>query len=134
MMRAPVEPAQRKPLTKRQKAEIIDRQKGLCTRCGKPLGKDVDYHHSIPLELGGLDTLANREALHPDPCHRELTKQFAAIIAKGKRIRAKADGTWRPKREKLPKGRTLQGRGFDKTMTRTLRGKVKERTGPARIG
>jgi hypothetical protein len=59
-------------------AEVLHRANGECERCRKPapfLRKSdrtpfLEVHHRQPLAQGGLDTVANAEAVCPN-CHRE---------------------------------------------------------------
>lgn len=78
----------RKPLTKKQRAELALRQDGLCG-CG--CGVKLDHvreglidEHVIPLALGGTNDLSNRQ-LWRKPCATEKTKDDFSRIAKAKR-------------------------------------------------
>lgn len=59
-------------------AEVLVRAKGSCERCCQPapfLRRSdrtpyLEVHHRVPLAQGGLDTVANAEALCPN-CHRQ---------------------------------------------------------------
>jgi 5-methylcytosine-specific restriction enzyme A len=59
-------------------AEVLLRANGVCERCNcpAPFRRKSDHqpylevHHTIPLAAGGLDVVANAEALCPN-CHRE---------------------------------------------------------------
>lgn len=125
----------RRNFTQTIRDEAYRRAGGRCEQCGCSLdGRRWDADHRLPDWMGGKPTLHNCQILcsgGSNTCHGRKTAADARDRAKSKRIIAKAAGTWRPKRKKLPKGRALQGRGFDKTKTRTFRGETKERTGPA---
>lgn len=59
-------------------AEVLLRAGGYCERCRKPApfkrksdqSPYLEVHHRVPLAVGGLDLVANSEALCPN-CHRE---------------------------------------------------------------
>lgn len=60
-------------------AEVLERAKGVCERCGSeaPFFRKTDnspyleVHHQLPLAKGGEDTVQNSVALCPN-CHREV--------------------------------------------------------------
>lgn len=114
-----VEPTKRKPLTKAQKAFLLDQQGDLCGNCATPLvaaleggakvyGPMID-EHILPLFVGGSNDLENR-AMWCVPCSSAKTKAEAAPNAKIRRIIARTDGT-RRERQKIPGG------GFRKSAT-----------------
>lgn len=59
-------------------AEVLFRANGICESCHKPApfqrlsngSPYLEVHHSLPLAMGGPDTVANAKALCPN-CHRE---------------------------------------------------------------
>lgn len=59
-------------------AEVLARANGICERCKQPApfmrssnnSPYLEVHHTIPLSVGGEDTLENTEALCPN-CHRK---------------------------------------------------------------
>ena len=64
------------PFSKRTKNKIFDRQDGKChdqLGCGKPLGDDTEYHHTVAKSWGGSNDPWNGVALHHD-CHDKITK------------------------------------------------------------
>ena len=130
----PVDGTPRKRLTVAERSIILDRQNDRCADCGESLCLLDDRaagiriyapmidEHIIPLELGGLNDLTNRE-LRCVPCAKAKTKIDQGDIAKAKRRRAKNEGT------KERKGPRLRGRGFQKDPLRKrgLDGKVVDR-------
>lgn len=89
-------PEDRKPLTRKQRAELFLRQDGKCPNCGQRLeikgGRPVCIdEHVNPLWRGGSNDLANRE-LWCIPCTRPKTKQESVERAKGNRVRDKHIG------------------------------------------
>ena len=128
--------AVRRKLTKRQKLGIIHNQNGRCVcGCDEPInlakGDKVQFDHRIPLALGGSNDLKNFNALHEDH-HLAKTKTDITQIAKAKRVKAKHEGTFRPARHKLPKGRKLptglkMNGGRDSGLTRKVSGLVEKR-------
>ena len=102
MNREPVEIHPRKPLTKRQRAQLALDQNGLCG-CG--CGEKLDHaregtidEHVLALALGGVNDLHNR-SLWRKPCATEKTRGDVRAIAKVKRIIAKSS----PETRKPPK-------------------------------
>ena len=55
----------------------------VCCNCGKDVGKFIEYHHIVPLELGGKDILSNLAPICPE-CH--------SIITFGKKRKRPANG------------------------------------------
>jgi hypothetical protein len=121
MNREPVEIDARR-MTPARRARIIARDGGCCTypECEVTTGLEVD--HTIALELGGKDHDDNLRALC-GPHHKAKTKLDVKLIAKAKRRKSKAAGTWHADRPKM------QGRGFarDNRKVRTVSGQVRER-------
>ena len=103
----------RKPLTKKQRAELALSQNGLCgCGCGGKLdhpGEGTIDEHLNPLGLQGTNDLVNR-SLWRKPCAAEKTKDDVRRIAKAKR-QAQESGQ-RARRAK--NGPQIQSRGFDK--------------------
>lgn len=109
----------RASLTPQERTAMHEAQGGLCAACGKPTPlKAMDADHTIP-----VDFLNDQkpDCLLCKPCHKAKTAQDIKAIAKGRRIRRKATGTWRPNRKKI------QSRGFDKRLTRKMDGTVEDR-------
>lgn len=99
-MSAPVKPEKRKPLTRRQFAELVLRQEGRCgCGCGKKLRADriIDEHLQALDHLGSND-LSNRSLWDRD-CSKAKNKSDAKATAKGRRLRGEVGA--RPKR-KIP--------------------------------
>jgi len=95
-------PEDRKPLTRKQRAELFLRQDGRCPNCGQKLEIKgnrpvcVDEHLE-PLWRGGSNDLANRE-LWCVPCTKPKTAGESAERAKGNRVRDKHIGAIERKR------------------------------------
>jgi 5-methylcytosine-specific restriction enzyme A len=120
-------PEKRRYLSKADKSAVRLRQDFHCAcGCGKPLTGAIEYDHELALDLGGTNDLSNFRALMAD-CHREKSKADAKLIAKGRRIRRKAAGTFNVNRKRLV------SRGFQKSFRRKMDGSVVERTGAARM-
>jgi 5-methylcytosine-specific restriction enzyme A len=92
-------PEDRKPLTRKQIADLFLRQDGKCPECGQKLQMKghrvvgVDEHVN-PLWRGGSNDLENRE-LWCQPCTKPKTAQEATERAKGLRVRDKAIGAFK---------------------------------------
>jgi RNA-directed DNA polymerase len=56
------------------RAKLLQRQKGMCPRCGLYFQDEdvLEIDHSIPLALGGKDTITNKWVYHRH-CHDEKT-------------------------------------------------------------
>ena len=137
MPREAVPAQKRKPLTRRQFAELILAQEGRCgCGCNERLKADeIVDEHLHALSLGGGNELSNR-SLWRKQCSQRKTDTFdKPLAAKGARIRGET-GTG-PKRKinsrnsflsLNPRGAAnfggLKSRGFDKTKTRKFSGKV----------
>ena len=117
----------RKPLTKKQRAEIALRQDGMCgCGCGVKLNharEGTIDEHVIPLALGGTNDLENRQ-LWRKPCAAEKTKADFGRIAKAKR---QSGTTGQQARRKKENYRPIPSKPFDKTVTRGFDGKVRKR-------
>jgi RNA-directed DNA polymerase len=64
------------PLMDSTRAKLLQFQKGMCPRCGLYFQDEdvLEIDHSIPLALGGKDTLANKWVYHRH-CHDEKTAE-----------------------------------------------------------
>jgi 5-methylcytosine-specific restriction endonuclease McrA len=102
-------PQDRKPLTRKQKAELALRQDGKCPVCGQKLGLkgtelvDVIDEHLVPLWSGGSNDLSNR-ALLCVPCAKVKTAKEATDRGKSLRIRDKHLGI-KTTKSKMPFGK-----------------------------
>lgn len=47
----------------------------ICCNCGTECGKDIEYHHIVPLERGGRDVLSNLAPVCYD-CHTKIHFDF----------------------------------------------------------
>jgi len=102
------EPEERKPLTRKQYAELYLRQDGRCTQCNQRLeikgGEQVTIRdeHVAPLWRGGGNELSNRE-LWCLPCTKPKDAAEATDRAKGKRVRDKYIGA--PVKQQRPQSK-----------------------------
>lgn len=117
---------ERKPLTKKQRAELLLAQNGLCgCGCGVKVNHALEGsidEHLNPLGLTGTNDMANR-SIWRKPCSAAKTGGDLGDIAEAKR-RAGETGQYArrmkngPKLKagpsKWPKGRKLGGRSFRK--------------------
>ena len=104
-------PEARKPLNRREFAELALRQEG---RCGCGCGRKLDFRtpraitdeHILALFEGGTNDLDNRALYVTDPCAKAKTDAEKAVHAKirrrrgekgqqARKSRAKANGTYR---------------------------------------
>jgi 5-methylcytosine-specific restriction endonuclease McrA len=111
----------RKAMTPARKRRLHAQHNGLCTYCSQEtevMGPTVVYDHEIPLELGGADDDSNLGPIHASPCNKIKTAADIRQIAKMRR-QEKMDDPKEPSR--------LQGRSFDKDLTRGFDGKTKPR-------
>lgn len=113
--------AKRKPLTKKQRAELFAAHKGRCFYCKKPILATEKWQdcHIIAREffLGSeADDMSNRAPGHVE-CHKADTREVVKAVAKSNRIIKRIDGTRRPRKP-------IPGRGFDKTMRKKMDGTV----------
>jgi 5-methylcytosine-specific restriction protein A len=90
-------------MTPARRARIIARDGGHCRypECEVATGLEVD--HIVALELGGRDRDENLQTLCHDH-HKAKTKLDAALIAKARRRKAKAEGTFPPSKAKIRGG------------------------------
>ena len=96
----------RKPLTRKQKADVFAREHGICHVCGfeiDPVKEKWNADHVIPRAITGKDTLEQYKPAHDD-CHGIKAKQDRKDIAKCDRNRVNNLGV-----PKTPKGRPLPG-------------------------
>ena len=79
---------------------------GRCVECKCKTGgaNGLDWDHTIPLEMGGDDTLANLQPLCKS-CHKAKTATDAGHIAKGKRMKQRTMGIKRQSRQPMPGSR-----------------------------
>lgn len=115
-------PEDRKPLTRKQRADLFLRQDGKCPNCGQRLetkgGRPVCIdEHVNPLWRGGSNDLANRE-LWCVPCTKPKTAGESAERAKGNRVRDKHIGAI---------DRSNKSGGFSKRFSRKMDGTVVDR-------
>lgn len=107
MVRAAVEPEDRRAMTPARKRRIHEARKGKCWMCGQDVpvdGPEVRYDHRVPLELGGSDDDANLWPLHREPCDRLKTAADLTRISKMRRQKAKHDGSFPPTKAKIRSG------------------------------
>ena len=84
----------RRPLSRKRRAELFARMKGICHLCRQPIvpPQAWDVSHVIPLAIGGKDDESNFDVAHRR-CHRQWTaKHDQPVIAKTKRIKDKHEG------------------------------------------
>lgn len=99
MKREPVEIHARKPLTKRQRAQLALDQDGKCgCGCGNKLDAKAIDEHIIPLWCGGTNDLDNRK-LYAFDCAKRKTAKEATERGRVKRLIAKES----PETRKPPK-------------------------------
>lgn len=119
-----VDMAPRKGFTPVQRRAVWERDGGRCCACGVDLQPGWHIDHILPRELGGAHEMDNWQALCA-PCHKEKTKGDNRRIAKSRRLR-KADAA--PVEESsIQSNHKIQSRGFDKTRSRKMSGKVEPR-------
>lgn len=106
----------REEFSKRTKLEAFTRANGRCEKCSARLSPgNIEYHHAKEAAFEGPATLENCTVLCKT-CHREITNQRAAVIAKSNRVRAKHLGI-RPQR---PSFQTNRNAAFKKRMDGTV--------------
>lgn len=109
----------RASLTKRERADMIARQGGLCFSFGCDGAPEIG-EHSTPVALGNS---AKPDCLLCKVCAKEKTRRDVKAIAKVKRIRngkTQAD-------KRAAKGSRMKSRGFDKSRRKKMNGEVVER-------
>ena len=60
----------RRNFTKEDIRKALERQRGLCARCDKPIITPFDGHHIVAYKEGGPTNVENCEVLHTD-CHKD---------------------------------------------------------------
>lgn len=109
---------ERRKISPKVRAAVIESYGGKCAECGGEGPFDIDHIHA--LIFNGPDEPSNMRPLCIE-CHKRKTARDIAANAKGKRIRRKAEGTWRTNRKRI------QSRPFDTTKVRTVSGEARER-------
>lgn len=97
-------PTERKPLTRKQRAELFMRADGRCENpdCGVKLtAKGWEADHAEELWTGGSNDISNYRVLCK-PCHAAKTGKMATQRAKESRVRDKHIGAWQPKGKPMP--------------------------------
>lgn len=127
-------------LTTKQKMEILAAQDFLCAGgCGRRYklgrtfqGVPVEWDHRIPDALDKAGRKPDQAIC--EECHARKTKGDVKDIARAKRRAGEAGQRKRREARKaegkhpIIKGKTeIEGRGFDKTLTRKFSGKVQRR-------
>lgn len=111
----PFEVENRKKFSPKQRLEIFLAHNGICVLCDNKIQQNVRWivEHILPLWLGGSNEPDNLGPAHLQ-CAKDKTSREAFERAKGKRIRAKQDGT-RPRKIRLIPGSKQSGwkRTFD---------------------
>jgi 5-methylcytosine-specific restriction enzyme A len=89
--------------TAKIKLSAFDRANGRCEACSCRL-VSAEYHHRIPIAMGGESTLENAVCLCAK-CHKISTSdKDIPAIAKAKRIERKHKGVTSPKRKMPSRG------------------------------
>jgi len=116
MAREAVPATPRKAMGKARRKAVWDAHSGLCGLCSCPvtLGAPTVMDHKTPLELGGMDDLANLWPLCQG-CNKTKTRRDIAQIAKMRRIH---------KQEKPREPSRMRSRGFDKSLSKRMDGRV----------
>lgn len=120
MTRERVEIGPRRVLTKAEKAQVWNRENGICNLCGKPVapsGPDVEFDHRDGHAVSGNEDLSNFYAVHTR-CHGVKTSTIdTPRAAKAKR------------QEKLTRPKVRKPGGFRRhpTLVRGVDGVVRER-------
>ena len=132
--------AGRREFTEAVKREIRERSGGICEChrmpadirhlfpkvCGKP-ASEIDHIYADVLETDKSAPLTAEDGADlARPCHVIKSANDQKARAKRNRHRVRDD---RPKPGWFQKGRKLQSRGFDKTLTRKMDGTVIKRKG-----
>jgi len=122
-------PEKRRGFTPRQVAAVFIRYDGRCAKCAwkvTPGGYHID--HITPLAALGKHELENWQLLCVE-CHKPKTKVDNAEAKKGARIRGEKGQRARRERNgpSLTGRSTFQSRGFDKSKSRGMDGRVRER-------
>lgn len=119
----------RKGFSAKQRQAVFDAYDGVCAGCDEPLLPGWEVDHIKELADGGAHEPSNWQPLcgrNQNGCHQGKTSAFNRGKAKPNRIaKREAEG---PKAYSFTPGRKLQGRGFDKRLTKTIRGEIIPRT------
>lgn len=87
---AVVMPEKRRKLRRREFAQLMLDQNGLCWACGLRLKPDsIIDEHLVPLDQGGSNEIGNR-ALFCEACAREKTLHDLGRSAHGRRLRGES--------------------------------------------
>jgi RNA-directed DNA polymerase len=67
----------------KQKLALLNRQEGCCAVCAILFvtAEEVHIHHIIPRQAGGMDDLANLQAVHPW-CHQQHHQRHGYKVLK----------------------------------------------------
>ena len=79
----------RRTLSKRTYLNILHKQRMICA-CGceeRLVRGGIEFDHTLPLHLGGFDSLENLRAIRSE-CHKVKTKKESKSRAKIRRIQA----------------------------------------------
>jgi 5-methylcytosine-specific restriction endonuclease McrA len=115
----------RKAMTPARRQRVLEANGNVCAHEGCEIAERLEIDHAIPLALGGTEDDRNLIPLCQDH-HRQKTRADVWQIAKSKRQRRLIEEP-RPAKMKSA-GRKLQGRGFDKRLTKGFDGKTRPRT------
>lgn len=119
-MSGEIDPPDKRRMSPARRKRLTEERGSVCAYPGCQVTEHLELDHIIALDLGGKDADGNLQLLCAQH-HKAKTRLDAKLIAKGRRIRRKADPeTRKPSR--------LTGRGFDKTRTRKFDGSVVKRT------
>lgn len=97
----------RRRRTPAQREAICEAHNWTCALCGAPIKPPHDkwaLDHIIPLAGGGSDDDENLHPVHVR-CHTSKTLDDVKRIAKGRRVRAKFIGTFKPSSRPMPGSR-----------------------------
>lgn len=129
----------RASLTKRERAAMHASQGGLCgCGCDRPLGERYIAEHVWCVAMGNE---SKPDALYRADCAAEKTRNDIKLISKTKRQSGKITGQQARRARRKEEGRAplirsnpaMQSRGFDRTKTKKMDGRVVEKTNGKRI-
>lgn len=107
----------RRAMTPARRARVVARDGEVCRYPECAIAKGLEVDHIVCLELGGKDSDENLQLL----CyahHKQKTALDVKMIAKARRLRKdRIEAPTRPKSQ-------IKSRGFDKTRSRRMNGKV----------
>jgi hypothetical protein len=125
-VKAPPIPIKRASLTRKERAEMAERQGHKCA-CGCGRGGPFIAEHTIPVEMGNLN---KPDCLLARPCAAAKTRKDRKDIAKAKH-RAGETGQYKRRKARgysLIRGKTkIESRGFDKSLRKHMDGSVSKR-------